>query len=82
MAHVQEFTPATEAVTATIVSPLGTGEAFGTPITLGYYPGTTEIWIEAEGQRFNVQSADVPVLIKQLKRVVLLAPQADGEKGE
>lgn len=75
MAEVQEFAVATEAVTATMTLPLGTGEHFGRPLTIGFYPGQAEIWIEGDCHRQNIGVEHLPQVIKQLRRAALLAKQ-------
>jgi len=69
MSNVTEFSYGTEVVTAVMMMPLGTGECFDGPIAIGYYVGdSTEIWIEHEGARLNIQRAHLAAFIKQLKR--------------
>jgi hypothetical protein len=76
MANVQEFGPGCEIVTASLTSPLVTGESYGTPISIGYYPEVQdEIWIEAEGARINIQTCDIPAFVRQLKRAAMLAKE-------
>lgn len=75
MGYVQEFAFATETVTATMTLPLGTGEHFGPPLTIGFYPGQAEIWIEGECGRQNIGVEHLPTIIKQLRRAVALAKE-------
>jgi hypothetical protein len=71
-----EFSAATDAVTATMTMPLETGEHFGSPVSIGYYPGNNgEIWIEYEGARLNIQRSALKDFIKQLKRADLIAAE-------
>ena len=68
-----EFMPSAEHCTAVITSHLDSGENFDGAIAIGYYPGSTEIWMQAQGVRVNIQSADVDVFCKQLKRAAKIA---------
>ena len=68
-----EFAPGSEVITAAFNSPVESGEAFGTPISVGYYIGTHEIHIQHNGATLNIQAVDVNEFCKQLKRAAKLA---------
>lgn len=74
-AEVQEFTVAAEAVTASMTLPLACGEHFGPPLTIGIYPGQSEIWIEGEMGRQNIPLEHLPAVIKQLRRAAQIAAE-------
>lgn len=64
-----EFAPGSEVVTAVMNLPLENGEHFGSPVSIGYYPtDNSEIWIEFEGTRLNIQRGHLKDFIKQLRR--------------
>jgi len=75
MAEIQEFAVAAETVTATMTLPLATGEHFGPPFTIGFYPGQTEIWVESEHGRQNIPVEHLNQVIKQLRRAAKLATE-------
>ncbi|TFL14171.1 hypothetical protein CSC67_08440 [Pusillimonas caeni] len=75
MAEIQEFAVAAEVVTATMTLPLSTGEHFGPPFTIGFYPGQAEIWIEGEHGRQNIPAEHLNQIIKQLRRAAKLAAE-------
>lgn len=74
MSNVQEFAVVGEIVTASMTLPTkGIGEHFGPPLTIGFYPGETEIWIEGEMSRQNIPVHHVNAVIRQLRRAAKLA---------
>jgi hypothetical protein len=76
MMNTTEFSVITEAVTASMTMPLESGEHFGGPISIGYYPGNnSEIWIEFEDARLNIQRASLKDFIKQLRRADSIAAE-------
>lgn len=75
MPNVQEFVCGPEAVTATMTMPLGSGEHYGAPLTIGFYPGQQEIWIEGEHGRQNIPVEHLPGVIKQLRRAAAMAQE-------
>ncbi len=75
MAEIQEFAVAVETVTATMTLPLRTGEHFGPPFTIGFYPGQAEIWIEGKHGRQNLPVEHVQDVIKQLRWAAKLATE-------
>ena len=80
MANVQEFAFEMEAVTATMTLPLATCEHFGPPLTIGFYPGSTEIWVEGEMGRQNIPAQHLNAVIKQLRRAAKLAAENTKEE--
>ncbi|MNL78663.1 hypothetical protein D3C87_2051080 [compost metagenome] len=78
MTTLQEFWPQTDVVTASMTMPMGTGEHFGPPVTIGYYPGEREIWIRSEAGVLNVQPEHLGSFIKQLRRAAKLASEQAG----
>ncbi len=75
MPETQEFVCGPEAVTATMTLPLSSGEHYGPPLTIGFYPGQQEIWIEGEHGRQNIPVEHLPGVIKQLRRAATLAAE-------
>lgn len=82
MTTITQFTPISEACTATIHQQMETGESYTGPLHVGYYPDKevqdpqyTELWIEQEGRRVQFFSKNLPGLIKQLKRAQALAKE-------
>lgn len=73
--EIQEFAVNAEAVTASMTLPLEMGEHFGPPLTIGIYPGQSEIWIEGAMGRQNIPVEHLPALIKQLRRAAQIATQ-------
>lgn len=76
MLEVNEFSPSQEVLTATLHRSLETGESYVGPTHIGYYAGSTEVWIEREGHRVAVEVEDLPTFIRQLRRAASLAAQA------
>jgi len=82
MAELQEFADAGEIVTAAMTLPLELGEHFGPPLTIGFYPGSAEIWIEGGCGRQNTPVAHLKAVIQQLRRAAKLAAEhSQGEGG-
>lgn len=79
MANVQEFAVATEIVTSTMTLPLVCGEHYGPPLTIGFYPGRAEIWIEGDCGRQNIPIEHLPAVMKQLRRAAALAKEHSKE---
>lgn len=79
MINIQEFAVASEAVTATMTLPLTCGEHYGPPLTIGFYPGQTEIWIEGEHGRQNIPAEHLNTFVKQLRRAAKIAAENAGE---
>lgn len=76
MANVQEFIAGGEIVTASMTLPLESNEEhYGPPLTIGFYPGQREIWIECEGGRQNIPLQHLQDVIKQLRRAAKLAAE-------
>lgn len=76
MAEIQEFAATGETVTATMTLPLSAcGEHFGPPLSIGFYSGSTEIWIEGEMGRQNIPAEHLNAVIKQLRRAAKLAAE-------
>ena len=67
-ATVTEFAPKAEQVTGHINVRLATGESFADPIVFGYYPDSTELWIEQEGRRVQFQAEVLQAVVKQMRR--------------
>jgi hypothetical protein len=71
---VQEFAPGSEVCTSTMTMPLSSGEHFGPPVSIGYYPEScNEIWIDGECGRLNIQLDSLNAFIKQLRRAAIIA---------
>ncbi|KAF1019669.1 MAG: hypothetical protein GAK30_02985 [Paracidovorax wautersii] len=67
-----------ERVTAVITSHLDDGDNYDGAIVIGVYPHSqSEIWIEHQGARSNIQVADIPGLIKQLRRAARIAEEQE-----
>ncbi|MDB5777547.1 MAG: hypothetical protein JWP38_3680 [Herbaspirillum sp.] len=79
MNNVQEFSVAIEQVTATMTLPISGGEHFGPPLTIGIYPGGSEIWIECEVGRINIPSEHVNAFIKQIRRAAKISKDSDSQ---
>lgn len=75
MAEIQEFSHHGEVVTATMTLPMESGEHYGAPLTIGYYPGADEIWIRGEHGTQNIPIEHLPDVIKQLRRAAKLAAE-------
>lgn len=73
MAEIQEFSHHGEVVTATMTLPMESGEHYGAPLTIGYYPNAAEIWIRGEHGTQNIPIEHLPDVIKQLRRAAKLA---------
>ncbi|MGB6103637.1 MAG: hypothetical protein WBF88_07285 [Pusillimonas sp.] len=82
MAEIQEFTVDGEAVTATMTFPLACGEHYGPPFTIGFYPGSAEIWIEGELGRQNIPVQHLNGVIKQLRRAAKIAAEHAQQEGK
>lgn len=84
MTEIQEFACGSEAVTATMNLPMPPGdEHYGPPLTIGFYPGQAEIWIEGGCGRLNIPVAHLKAVIQQLRRAAkLAAAHSQGEGGE
>ena len=52
--------------------PLAGGEHFGKPISIGYYDGNQEVWIEGDCGRLNIPLEHMTDFIKQLKRAAAI----------
>lgn len=75
---VEEFAPSGERVTAVITQDIGTGESYGGPLTVGYYPdGGGEVWLECEGSRLNISAAHFQAVMRQLRRAHKIANEKD-----
>ena len=75
MADIQEFNSPGEVVTATMNLPVESGEHFGPPLTIGFYPGAAEIWIRGEHGTQNIPVEHLPDVLKQLRRAAKLAQE-------
>ncbi|GAA0493442.1 hypothetical protein [Pigmentiphaga daeguensis] len=75
MAEIQEFSHHGEVVTATMTLPMESGEHYGAPLTIGYYPNAPEIWIRGEHGNQNIPLEHLPDVIKQLRRAAKLAAE-------
>lgn len=75
MANVQEFSPTAETVTATMTLPAESGEHFGPPLSIGFYPGLSEIWIEGDCGHQCIPLQHLPDVIKQLRRAAKIAAE-------
>jgi len=80
MANVQEFNATGEVVTATMTLPQECEEHYGPPLTIGFYPDTTEIWIEGDCGRQNIPAKHLNAVIKQLRRAAKLAAEHAKER--
>ncbi len=49
------------------------------PISIGYYEGTDEVFMECEGQRVPLPGEHFNAIIKQLRRANRLALEAKGD---
>ena len=49
------------------------------PISIGYYEGTDEVFMECEGQRVPLPAEHFNAIIKQLRRANRMAIEAKGE---
>ena len=49
------------------------------PISIGYYDGTDEVFMECEGERVSLPAEHFNAIIKQLRRASRLAREAKGE---
>ena len=54
-------------------------EAIVGPISIGYYDGTDEVFMECEGQLVPLPAAHFNAIIKQLRRANRMALEAKGE---
>jgi hypothetical protein len=76
MAEIKEFVVGAEMVTATMTLPDVWQQAhYGPPLTIGIYPGSTEIWIEGEIGRQNIPAEHLNAVIKQLRRAAKIAAE-------
>ena len=48
------------------------------PISIGYYEGTDEVFIECEGQQIDLPGEHFDAIIKQLRRANKIALKAGG----
>lgn len=78
--EVQEFALGVECVTACMTLPLTGGEHFGAPLTIGFYPGSSEIWIEGECGRQNIPLEHLNAVFRQLRRAAKLAAEHSGSR--
>lgn len=69
---ISEFS-VTERISASMNMTAGTGEAFGGPVSIGYYPGQPEVFIDHEGHRLNIPAEWMKPFIKQLQRAGKIA---------
>lgn len=75
-----EFDSESETVTAVLTSHMESGENYEGAIVIGIYPeNKAEVWIEAHGERTNIQCEDVDAFCKQLKRAKKLALEQSDE---
>ncbi|MBV7482479.1 hypothetical protein [Bordetella sp. BOR01] len=84
MSEIQEFACGAESVTATMNLPMPPGdEHYGPPLTIGFYPGVAEVWIEGPCGRQNIPVAHLKAVIQQLRRAAKLAVEhSQGEEGK
>lgn len=75
MANVQEFFGTGETVTASMTLPLAGEEHYGPPLTIGFYPGQSEIWICGECGHQNIPLQHLQDVIKQLRRAAKMAAE-------
>lgn len=78
MAEIQEFGVVGETVTATMTLPTGTGEHFGPPLSVGFYPGQSEVWLQIGQERQSIPLPHLPAVIKQLRRAAAAAKENAG----
>lgn len=71
--NTTQFVIDSEVCTATMTSHLASGENFYGPISVGFYPGAAEVWIQNEGHTINIQAEDVDQFCRELKRAKKLA---------
>ena len=77
---VTEHYPGTTNCTAVVSLEHNRFEPFAGPISIGYYEGTDEVFMECEGQRVPLPAAHFNAIIKQLRRANRMAIEAKGEK--
>lgn len=74
MTPVAEFTPGLEAVTATVHMSQDPGmEAYQGALNIGYYTGSSEIFLECEGGRISIPAHLVKPIIAQIRRAAKIA---------
>lgn len=71
--NTTQFEIDAEVCTATMTSHLESGENFDGPISVGFYPGTSELWVQHDGHTINIQAKDVDQFCRELKRAKKLA---------
>lgn len=77
--EITEFSPASEVVTACLDTTSDSDERITGPLVIGHYPISAgepvEVWIERENQRVQFYAADIPAIVKQLKRTARIASE-------
>ena len=76
MVEITEFATTQEVCTALLWQALDTGESYTGPISIGYYTDSSEVWINCEGRRIGIETANLSDFIKQLRRAARLSAQA------
>jgi len=73
--RLTEISPGCDLVTAVFNSELESGESFDSPVCIGHYNGTDEIFIVQGELTLNIQNADITEFCKQLKRAAKIAKE-------
>lgn len=71
--NTTQFAIDAEVCTATMTSHLTSGENFDGPLSVGFYPGSDEVWVQHGGHTINIQAEDVDQFCRELKRAKKLA---------
>lgn len=74
-----EFNPDVEHVVAVMYQPDSDGLTSQDPIVFGHYGPRNEgeVWIECGGGRFNLRKSYAPEFIRQLRRALKAAEEAE-----
>ena len=76
---VTEHYPGTTNCTAVVSLEHNRFEPFAGPISIGYYEGTDEVFMECEGKQISLPAEHFNAIIKQLRRANRMALEAKGE---